>query len=169
MVLATDTKHDTDILAINAVSAALAISPIPWTGPVGATRIGLENAKLVINPENGNREGVDLDLVVTSTDKLIPMIEAGANQISEDQMMEAVKMAVSNNKLIVDSIQELVKEIGKDKIVIKKKPIDPAFVSEIEKKAKPMVDDFLDSASKKEGNSLGKLSSLWAKTYKFPK
>ena len=157
MVLATDTKHDTDILAINAVSAALAISPIPWTGPVGATRIGLENAKLVINPENGNREGVDLDLVVTSTDKLIPMIEAGANQISEDQMMEAVKMAVSNNKLIVDSIQELVKEIGKDKIVIKKKPIDPAFVSEIEKKAKPMVDDFLDSASKKEGNSLGEI------------
>ena len=157
MVLATDTKHDTDILAINAVSAALAISPIPWTGPVGATRIGLENAKLVINPENGNREGVDLDLVVTSTDKLIPMIEAGANQISEEQMMEAVKMAVSNNKLIVDSIQELVKEIGKDKIVIKKKPIDPAFVSEIEKKAKPMVDDFLDSASKKEGNSLGEI------------
>ena len=157
MVLATDTKHDTDILAINAVSAALAISPIPWTGPVGATRIGLENAKLVINPENGNREGVDLDLVVTSTDKLIPMIEAGANQTPEDQMMEAVKMAVSNNKLIVDSIQELVKEIGKDKIVIKKKPIDPAFVSEIEKKAKPMVDDFLDSASKKEGNSLGEI------------
>ena len=157
MVLATDTKHDTDILAINAVSAALAISPIPWTGPVGATRIGLEKDQLVINPENGNREGVDLDLVVTSTDKLIPMIEAGANQTPEDQMMEAVKMAVSNNKLIVDSIQELVKEIGKDKIVIKKKPIDPAFVSEIEKKAKPMVDDFLDSASKKEGNSLGEI------------
>lgn len=157
MVLATDTKHDTDILAINAVSAALAISPIPWSGPVGATRIGLENGKLVINPENGNREGVDLDLVVTSTDKLIPMIEAGANQIPEDQMMEAVKMAVSNNKSIVDSIQELVKEIGKDKIVIKKKPVDSAFVSEIEKKAKPMVEDFLDSASKKEGNSLGEI------------
>lgn len=157
MVLATDTKHDTDILAINAVSAALAISPIPWSGPIGATRIGLENGKLVINPENGNREGVDLDLVVSSTDKLIPMIEAGANQIPEDQMMEAVKMAVSNNKSIVDSIQELVKEIGKDKIVIKKKPVDSAFVSEIEKKAKPMVEDFLDSASKKEGNSLGEI------------
>lgn len=157
MVLATDTKHDTDILAINAVSAALAISPIPWSGPVGATRIGLENGKLVINPENGNREGVDLDLVVTSTDKLIPMIEAGANQIPEDQMVEAVQLAVKNNQEIVASIQELVKEIGKDKLVIKKKPVDQAFVSEIEKKAKPMVEDFLDSASKKEGNSLGEI------------
>ena len=154
MVLATDTTHDTDILGINAVSAALAISPLPWAGPVGATRIGLENGQLVVNPQNGNREGVDLDLVVTSTGSVIPMIEAGANQIPEDQMMQAVKLAFANNQKIVASIQELVKEVGKDKIVIKQKPIDLSFVSEIEKKAKTMVDDYLAASSTKEGNSL---------------
>ena len=154
MVLATDTAHDTDILGINAVSAALAISALPWAGPVGATRIGLENGQLVVNPQNGNREGVDLDLVVTSTDSVIPMIEAGANQIPEDQMMIAVKLAFENNQKIVASIQELVKEIGKTKLVIKTKPLDPKFVSDITKAAQPLVDDYLVSASQKEGNSL---------------
>ncbi|MDP1743918.1 MAG: polyribonucleotide nucleotidyltransferase [Candidatus Amesbacteria bacterium] len=157
MVLATDTIHDTDILAVNAASAALAISPLPWAGPVGATRIGLENGQLVVNPQNGNREGVDLDLVVTSTDTVTPMIEAGANQIPEAQMMEAVKLAFANNQKIVACIQELVKEVGKEKLVINHKPIDPAFVSEIEKKAKPMVDDYLAASATKEGNSLGSI------------
>jgi len=154
MVLATDTAHDTDILGINAVSAALAISPLPWAGPVGATRIGLENSQLIVNPQNGNREGVDLDLVVTSTDSVIPMIEAGANQIPEDQMMTAVKLAFENNQKIVACIQELVKEVGKTKLVIKTVPLDPKFVSDVTKSAQPLVDEYLLSASQKEGNSL---------------
>ncbi len=154
MVLATDTIHDTDILAVNAASAALAISPLPWVGPVGATRIGLENGQLVVNPQNGNREGVDLDLVVASTDSVTPMIEAGANQIPESQMMEAIKLAFENNQKIVASIQELVKEVGKEKIILKHSPIDPNFVSEIEKKAKSMVEEYLASSATKEGNSL---------------
>lgn len=154
MVLATDTTNDTDVLGINAVSAALAISAIPWAGPIAGTRIGLENGQLVVNPQNGNREGVDLDLVVSGTKDLIPMIEAGANQIPEDQMFAAIQLAAENNQKIITCINELVTEVGHDKIVLNKAKIDPAFVSEIEKKAQELVESYLKSSSQKEGNSL---------------
>lgn len=154
MVLSTDVDHDTDILAVNAVSAALAVSPIPWAGPVGSVRIGLEDGKLVVNPVNGNRTGVDLDLVVSSTENLIPMIEAGANQVPEDQILAALKLGVDSNKTIISCINELVKEVGKDKIIIKSKSLDSNFVHDIEKSAQPLVEEYLKSASQKEGNSL---------------
>lgn len=152
MVLATDTDNDTDVLGINAVSAALAISPIPWSGPVGATRVGLEDGSLVVNPKNGNREGVDLDLVVTSTSSdLIPMIEAGASQIPEDQIFSALKLGVAQNKHIVTLINDLVSEVGKDKIVAVSKELSPDLVTQVEAKAKDMVDEFITKYSKQEG------------------
>ncbi len=159
MVLSTDTANDTDVLGINAVSAALAISAIPWAGPIAGTRIGLENGQLVVNPQNGNREGVDLDLVVSGTKDLIPMIEAGANQIPEDQMFSAIQLATENNQKVINCINELVTEIGHDKIVLNKAKIDPAFVSEIEKKAQELVESYLKSSSQKEGNSLEEIVS----------
>ena len=157
MVLATDTENDTDVLAINAVSAALAISPIPWSGPIAAVRIGLEEDKLVVNPKNGNRDGVALDLVVSSTTDLVPMIEAGATQVPEDQIFTAIETAVAQNKKIISTIQELVSEIGKDKIQIKKAELDSTFVAEMEKIAKPLVADFLQATATKEGGDLGSI------------
>lgn len=157
MVLATDTENDTDVLAINAVSAALAISPIPWNGPVAAVRVGLEAGGLVINPKNGNRDGVDLDLVVSSTTDLVPMIEAGATQVPEDQMFTAIETAVSQNKKIIATIKELVSEVGKDKIKIKKAELDSTFVAEMEKIAKPLVAEFLQATATKEGGDMGSL------------
>lgn len=154
MVLATDTDNDTDVLGINAVSAALAISPIPWAGPLGATRIGLENNALVTNPKNGNREGVDLDLVVSSTSDLIPMIEAGANQVPEDRVLEGLTLAVSENKKIINCINELVTEVGKTKLTPKVKVIDPELVATVEKSAQDLINDFIEKSSVKEGNSL---------------
>ncbi len=154
MVLSTDTDNDTDVLGINAVSAALAISPIPFEGPVAAVRMGLEGGTLVTNPKNGNREGVDLDLVVTSTGELIPMIEAGASQVSEEVMYQGLEQAVAQNKLIISTINELVAEVGKSKIVLNRPGPDASFVSEVEKIATPLVEEYLQSASQKEGNSL---------------
>jgi len=157
MVLATDTENDTDVLAINAVSAALAISPIPWSGPIAAVRIGLEEDKLVVNPKNGNRDGVVLDLVVSSTTNLVPMIEAGATQVPEDQIYSAIDMAVSQNKKIIATINDLVSEIGKDKIQVKRAEFDSTFVAEMEKIAKPLVADFLQATATKEGGDLGSI------------
>lgn len=162
MVLATDTDNDTDVLAINAVSAALAISPIPWGGPVGAVRLGLEEGKIVVNPINGNRDGVELDIVVTNTDQVVPMIEAGANQVPEDRIMEAITTGFAENKKIVALINELVSEVGQDKISIKPGELDKAFVADMEKKAMPHVAKYLESAGKKEGGDMGEIIAALA-------
>src|SRR3989338_6094886 len=79
-VLSVDILNDTDILASVATSAALSISPIPWNGPIGTVRVGLQEGSPVINPTNGNGEVIHLDLVISSTSDLITMIEAGGRQ-----------------------------------------------------------------------------------------
>ncbi len=151
MVLSTDTENDTDVLAINAVSAALAASPIPWSGPVAAVRIGLEEGKLVVNPKNGNRDGVTLDLVVSSSKDLVPMIEAGAIQVPEDQIFAAIEVAVTENKKIISTINELVSEVGKDKIQIKKAEIDSEVRLQVEKILEKQIDEFVTNFSLQEG------------------
>lgn len=158
MVLSTDTDNDTDVLAVNAVSAALAVSPLPWRGPIGCVRVGQEDGKLVINPKNGNREGVDLDLVVSSTEKLVPMIEAGANQIPESQMYTAIQTGFEQNKQIIDTINQLVTEVGKDKMQIKKQEIDTQLRQQIEKAAKTLIDEFITNYVKQENG--GELDPL---------
>ncbi len=151
MILSTDTENDTDVLAVNAVSAALAVSPVPWNGPVAAVRIGLEEDKLVVNPKNGNRDGVSLDLVVSSTADLVPMIEAGASQVPEDQVFAAIETAVVENKKIISTINELVSEVGKDKIQVKKSEIDSGLRLQVEKILKNQIDEFVTNYSKQEG------------------
>ncbi len=162
MVLSSDPNDDTDVLAVNAASAAIAISPIPWRGPIGSVRIGLENDKLVTNPANGNRTGTILDLVVSSTENLIPMIEAGANQIPEDVIMQGFKQAVEENKKIITLINELVAEVGQTKLIVENTALDQQVVSDIEKAARPMVETYLDNASQKEGGDLNAIIATLA-------
>lgn len=159
MVLAADTDNDTDVLGVNAASAALAISPIPWAGPVGSVRIGLTDDQLITNPQNGNRTGAELDLVVSSTEKLIPMIEAGANQVAEDVVMNGLKLAVDENKKIVALINELVAEVGQTKLVVNPRKLDSNVVADIEKAAHPMIEEYLANASKKDGGDMNAIIS----------
>jgi polyribonucleotide nucleotidyltransferase len=154
MVLASDTDNDTDVLGINAVSAALAVSPIPWNGPIGSVRMGWEDGKVVVNPANGNRPGVDLDLVVSSTDSLVTMLEAGANQIPDDSVLSAIKTGFEDSQKVIGLIKELVEAAGKEKLAVGHKSLDPELVSTIKKSAQPLVEAYLDAASKKEGSSL---------------
>ncbi len=162
MVLSTDINNDTDVLGINAVSAALAISPIPWSGPVAAVRLGLTEDQIVINPDDGNRRGVDLDIVVSSTDKVVPMIEAGANQVPEEKVMEAINTGFTQNQKIIATINDLVKEVGKEKITLKLAEPDKAFVAEIEKKAAPLVAEYMPKAGVKEGGDISELIAALA-------
>ncbi len=140
-VLSVDTANDADVLGLVATSAALAISPIPWNGPVAAVRMGLAGGQLVLNPENGNRAGADLDLVVTSSDTVIPMIEAGANQVPEATVLEALKTGFTENKKIISLINGLVKEVGKDKLPVPAKERNPELVSRVQKAAKNLQDE----------------------------
>ena len=114
-VMAVDHDCSPEIAALIGTSAALAISDIPWNGPVGALKVGLVDGKLVLNPDSEQRKVSDLDVTVVSTDKKVVMIEAGANQVSNDTMFEAIKMAHQENQKQIALINQMVSEIGKPK------------------------------------------------------
>jgi polyribonucleotide nucleotidyltransferase len=121
-VLSVDGENEPDILAINAVSAALAISNIPWNGPIGAIRMGYiqdpENGKkeFLLNPTTTEAEFSDLDLVVSQSNDLTVMIEAGANQVQEDVLLEAIERAQNETRKVIAFINDLAKKIGKPKL-----------------------------------------------------
>lgn len=153
-VLATDLVNDTDILGVVAASAALAISPIPWAGPVSAVRMGLEEGNLVVNPLNGNRSGTDLDLVVTSTDKLINMIEAGARQVPEDQVFQALQTGFESNQTVIDLIKSLASEVGQEKIAVAKAGPSAEVVAKVEKEIRSAVEEYISASASKEGGNV---------------
>ena len=114
-VMAVDHDCSPEICGLIGTSAALAISDIPWNGPVGALKVGLVDGKLVFNPTSEQRKVSDLDVTVVSTGKKVVMIEAGANQVPNDVMFEAIRMAHEENQKQIALIGQMVAEIGKPK------------------------------------------------------
>ena len=114
-VMAVDHDCSPEIAALIGTSAALAISDIPWNGPVGALKVGLVDGKLVLNPDSEQRKVSDLDVTVVSTGKKVVMIEAGANQVTNDTMFDAIKLAHEENQKQIALINQMVAEIGKPK------------------------------------------------------
>ena len=114
-VMSVDHDCSPEICGLIGTSAALAISDIPWNGPVGALKVGLVDGKLVFNPTSEQRKVSDLDVTVVSTGKKGVMIEAGANQVPNDVMFEAIRMAHEENQKQITLIGQMVAEIGKPK------------------------------------------------------
>ena len=114
-VMSVDHDCSPEICGLIGTSAALAISDIPWNGPVGALKVGLVDGKLVFNPTSEQRKVSDLDVTVVSTGKKVVMIEAGANQVPNDVMFEAIRMAHEENQKQIALIDQMVAEIGKPK------------------------------------------------------
>ena len=114
-VMAVDHDCSPEIAALIGTSAALAISDIPWNGPVAALKVGLVDGKLVFNPDAEQRKVSDLDVTVVSTGKKVVMIEAGANEVPNDVMFEAIKQAHEENQKQIALINQMVAEIGKPK------------------------------------------------------
>ena len=114
-VMAVDHDCSPEIAALIGTSAALAISDIPWNGPVGALKVGLVDGKLVFNPTSEQRKVSDLDVTVVSTGKKVVMIEAGANEVPNDVMFEAIRSAHEENQKQITLINQMVAEIGKPK------------------------------------------------------
>lgn len=144
-VLSSDGINDPDILSINAVSAALAISKIPWNGPVGAARIGVnsETKELVVNPDMTTP--IDLDFVLTASNNgNTVMVEAGASQVAEDIALQAVKLAKEVNETIVKFVNDVAKEIGEEKVELVKDEEKQKYVDLVEKSYKKNVTDVLE-------------------------
>jgi polyribonucleotide nucleotidyltransferase len=111
-VLSADGDNDPDVMAINGASTALMLSPIPFFNPIGAVRVGLVEGEIVFNPENSQRDVSDLDLIVAGTQNAIAMVEAGANQLSEDILLECIFRAHQEIKKIIEVQEALMAEIG---------------------------------------------------------
>ncbi len=158
-VLSVDLENKPDILAAVAVSAALAISKIPWNGPIGITRVGLikkdEEEELVINPSATEEPFMELDLIVSSRQNRSVMIEAGAKQVTEAKVDEGVKLAKTANDTIEKAINEWVKEIGDKKITLAKDEKFEEVVLLVEKSHKDRMMELIEKGVDREvGNEL---------------
>src|SRR6188472_3330121 len=133
MPLSVDHLNPYDVLAMNGASAALVISEIPVPTPVGAVRIGKIDGNFVINPSEADlAEGLtDLDLIVAGTDDAILMVEAGANEIPEAEILDALDIAHSEIRKICAAQRELAEVAGKEKLVIEPPVIDEELVRQI--------------------------------------
>ena len=138
-VMSVDHDCTPEIAALIGTSAALAISDIPWNGPVGALKVGLVDGKLVFNPDSEQRKVSDLDVTVVSTGKKVVMIEAGANEVPNDKMFEAIKMAHEENQKIIALIDQMVSEVGKPKFEYPHADFNQELFDKI-------VADFMDEA-----------------------
>ncbi len=114
-VLSYDGENDTDLVAMIGASAALTLSDIPWNGPIAAVRVGLTEEGFTLNPKKTDRVGSKLDLLVSGTHDKINMIEAGAKEITEEQMGDAFEFAFESIQKITDFISGIQKEVGKPK------------------------------------------------------
>jgi polyribonucleotide nucleotidyltransferase len=132
MLLSADTDNDADVLAITGASAALAISEIPFEKTVAGVRVGLVDNQFVINPTYAERKQSLLDLVVAGTKDGIVMVEAGAKQVSEAQVVGALEAAHNAIKQIVAAIEDLKASVGKKKLTVAARAISPELYREIE-------------------------------------
>jgi len=130
-VLSADKTGSADVIGITAASAALAISNIPFNGPVAGVKIGYIKGQLVVNPDLEAMEQSDLHLVVAGTADAVMMVEAGANELSEQTMLQALELAHSEIKKIVQKIDELAKKVGCVKRKVVQESIDPTLQAEI--------------------------------------
>jgi len=134
LVLSADTENDTDVLAITGASAALALSEIPFQKTIAGVRVGLVDGQYVVNPTFEQRKLSKLDLVVAGSKDGLLMVEAGAKEVTEEQVVEALETAHAAIRQIVATIDDLAREVGKKKLRVQKKEIGHDFYREVEEK-----------------------------------
>jgi polyribonucleotide nucleotidyltransferase len=134
LVLSADNENDTDVLAITGASAALAISEIPFAKTIAGVRVGLVDGAYVINPTFKQRKESKLDIIVAGSKDGLVMVEAGAREVSEEQVVGALDAAHAAIRQIVAAIDDLAKEAGKKKLTIARKEIGHEFYREVEEK-----------------------------------
>lgn len=149
-VLSTDQKTQSDVLAINAASAALSVSGIPFKGPVGAVRVGRIKGEFIVNPTFDESEASDIDLVVAGTKKAVTMIEGSAKNVSEDDMISAVVFAHEQILKLCDAQEELKKQVGKTEMVYTPRKRDISLREEVQKRYRQDVVDLVKITEKKD-------------------
>lgn len=147
-VMSVDPDCSPEVTAAIGVSAAIAVSDIPWDGPISSVNVGLVDGEIVLNPTLEQRAKTDLTLTVASTADLVAMIEAGGNEIDDDLMFDAIMAGHEENKKMVKFIQSIVDEIGKPKFAYESSDPDPEIMAEIEEFCIEDVKKALDTDDK---------------------
>jgi len=145
LVLSADSENDPDVVGINAASAALHVSDIPFLGPVGAVRVGLVNGQFVANPTyNEMRESL-LNIMVVATSEGIVMIESGAKEVKEETVLDAIEFGHTEIKKICAAINELRDRAGKPKRKVEPPAFDDAYYNDLKSKVGAQLTDALDT------------------------
>src|SRR5437867_9193539 len=144
-VLSADSENDPDVLGINAASAALTLSDIPFLGPIGAVRVGLVDGRLIVNPTYTEMRESLLNIMVVGTSDAIVMIESGAKEVKEETVVDAIEFAHAEIKKICAVISDLRAKVGKPKRPVVAPEFDEAYYKELEKKIGARLADALDT------------------------
>jgi len=131
-VMSSDKDVDPDILSFIAASAAVAISGLPFNGPLGAARVGFIDGQYCINPKRSELEGSDLDMVIAASDAAVIMVESEAKELSEDQMLGGILFAHQEMQGVIGAIKEMAEEVGKPKFEYEPKVIDKDLFKSVE-------------------------------------
>lgn len=142
-VLSYDENNDPIIIAINAASAAIGISGVPFEGPVAGLRVGLIDDKFVLNPKNGELNQSQMDFVISGMGDKIVMIDAGAKEVSEDKVADSFDFAQENFVQLIKFQEEFIKEVGKGEVPYEIREKDPELVEGIEKKYDKKIQDLI--------------------------
>jgi len=172
-ILSVDGENDPDVLGLVATSAAIAISPIPWNGPVAAVRMGYVRGSnggkdsFLVNPTISEQDLSEFDFIVVSGREKTMMLEGGFCETPDETVMEAVRVAKQTNKKIIDTISELVSEVGKPKVHAEKKQTVDGLKEKIAKDFKKEIADAFKRKAQKEfgGDDLPALAATIVEQY----
>ena len=148
LVLSVDQDNSPEITAMIGASIALSISDIPWNGPIGGVFVGLCNGEIIINPNAAQREISDLELTVAASKEKVVMIEAGANEVKDDIMYDAIIKAHNEIKPLIHFINSVVSEVGKEKFAYESADVDHDLYDKIKAFAHDEVKFALDTDDK---------------------
>ena len=149
-VMSSDKDVDPDILSFIAASAAVAISGLPFNGPLGAARVGFIDGQYCINPTRSELEGSDLDMVIAGSDSAVIMVESEAKELSEDQMLGGILFAQQEMQGVIEAIKEMAKDVGKPSYEYEPKVIDADLLASVEESYSEAIADSYKLQDKQE-------------------
>jgi polyribonucleotide nucleotidyltransferase len=153
LVMSADKENDPDVIGINAAGAALALSDIPFGGPIGAVRVGQVNGEFIVNPTYAERLESKLNITVVATKDGVVMIESGATGVSEDTVVDAIEFGHAEIKKICAVIDELVAKAGKPKRVVAPVEFDHGYLAVLQAKVGDRLKDALDTKTHPKAES----------------
>ncbi|MEO1955811.1 MAG: polyribonucleotide nucleotidyltransferase [Gammaproteobacteria bacterium] len=149
-VMSSDKDVDPDILSFIAASAAVAISGLPFNGPLGAARVGFIDGQYCINPTRSELEGSDLDMVIAGSDSAVIMVESEAKELSEDQMLGGILFAQQEMQGVIEAIKEMAKDVGKPSYEYEPKVLDTDLLASVEESYSEAIADSYKLQDKQE-------------------